>query len=243
MAKISTNAEINSVRIKEQASAPDTPASGYGQLYEKNDGKLYFKNDAGTEVCLSDILANPMTTAGDIIIGGVSGAPARLAAGTEDYVLTMGATNPEWAVASAGAVDIGARAYNDAAISIPNDTDTYLTFNSESYDTDTIHDASTNTGRLTCKTAGKYLIMANIAFYPDNDGIRVIQIRLNRTTTIARVQSLPVTGFNSMQIVSTIYPLSVNDYVEVMVYHNGGAALDIEAFSRYSPDFMMQKIG
>lgn len=99
---ISTDATINSIRLKEQASAPDTPASGFFQVYAKTDGKLYYKNDAGTEVCLSDALVNPMTTAGDIIYGGVSGAPTRLAAGTEDQVLTMGATNPEWAAASAG---------------------------------------------------------------------------------------------------------------------------------------------
>jgi len=30
-------------------TAPGTPTSGEGVIYEKNDGKLYFKNDAGTE--------------------------------------------------------------------------------------------------------------------------------------------------------------------------------------------------
>ncbi len=54
MAKISSTAEIDSVRIKE-ASAPSTPASGYFQIYAKTDGKLYTKNDAGTEVCLTDL--------------------------------------------------------------------------------------------------------------------------------------------------------------------------------------------
>lgn len=52
MTIISSTAEINSIRLKE-AAAPSTPASGYGQLYEKTDGLLYFKNDAGTEVNLS----------------------------------------------------------------------------------------------------------------------------------------------------------------------------------------------
>ena len=102
MPRISTDAEITAIRMKERASAPDTPASGYGQLYLKDDGKFYFKNDAGTEACLSDVIdkmTNPMTTAGDIIYGGASGAPTRLAAGTEDYVLTMGASAPEWAAA------------------------------------------------------------------------------------------------------------------------------------------------
>ena len=91
MAKISTNAEINSIRLKEQASAPDTPASGYMQLYTKGDGKLYYKDDTGVENCI-----NPMTTAGDLIYGGTDGAPTRLAKGAEGKVLTQGATNPTW---------------------------------------------------------------------------------------------------------------------------------------------------
>lgn len=45
-------------------------------------------------------MTNPMTTVGDIIYGGASGTPERLEAGTEGQVLTMGATNPEWAEAT-----------------------------------------------------------------------------------------------------------------------------------------------
>ena len=50
--KIDTDADINSIRLKESA-VPDTPASGYGQLYAKSDGKVYFKNDAGLEIDLT----------------------------------------------------------------------------------------------------------------------------------------------------------------------------------------------
>ncbi len=44
------------------------------------------------------LMANPMTTQGDVIIGGASGAPARLAVGTARQVLAVnsGATAPEW---------------------------------------------------------------------------------------------------------------------------------------------------
>jgi microcystin-dependent protein len=50
----------------------------------------------------SDYEKNPMTTQGDVIYGGASGAPTRLAKGTASQVLTMnaGATAPEWADAS-----------------------------------------------------------------------------------------------------------------------------------------------
>lgn len=52
MATIGGNAEISKIRMKE-AAAPSTPASGYGYLYAKADGKLYFKDDAGTEYDLT----------------------------------------------------------------------------------------------------------------------------------------------------------------------------------------------
>lgn len=43
------------------------------------------------------LLTNPMTTTGDIIIGGTSGTPARLAKGTDGKVLTMVGGSVAWA--------------------------------------------------------------------------------------------------------------------------------------------------
>jgi|DEB3_MinimDraft_2_1074329.scaffolds.fasta_scaffold04089_5 hypothetical protein len=42
-----------SIVLSEQASTPSTPASGYGILYCKSNGNLYFRNDAGTETQLT----------------------------------------------------------------------------------------------------------------------------------------------------------------------------------------------
>lgn len=47
---------------------------------------------------------SPMTTAGDIIIGGVSGAGTRLAIGTSGQILTVSGGAPTWAAAGAGTV-------------------------------------------------------------------------------------------------------------------------------------------
>lgn len=53
------------------------------------------------KVKLGDLqgLENPMTTAGDMIVGGTSGTPERIGKGTAGQVLTMnaGGTAPEWA--------------------------------------------------------------------------------------------------------------------------------------------------
>jgi hypothetical protein len=47
-------------------------------------------------------MTNPMTTSGDIIYGGASGTPTRLAAGTNGHVLTLASGVPAWAAASGG---------------------------------------------------------------------------------------------------------------------------------------------
>src|SRR5690242_18386030 len=45
--------------------------------------------------------ANPMTTVGDIIIGGASGAATRLAAGTNGQFLQLVSGSPAWGDSSA----------------------------------------------------------------------------------------------------------------------------------------------
>jgi hypothetical protein len=52
----------------------------------------------------SGLVLNPMTTAGDLILGGASGAAGRLAKGSDNYVLTIdsGTHLPVWAAATGG---------------------------------------------------------------------------------------------------------------------------------------------
>ena len=52
MADIETITTIDWIQLREQASAPATPSSGYGRWYTTNTGKPFHKNDAGTEQSL-----------------------------------------------------------------------------------------------------------------------------------------------------------------------------------------------
>ena len=75
-----------------------TPLSGGGTTnYLRADGTWAEPASGGG-------MTNPMTTQGDVIYGGTSGAPTRLAKGTAAQVLTMntGATAPEWTTPSSG---------------------------------------------------------------------------------------------------------------------------------------------
>lgn len=49
-------------------------------------------------------MTNPMTTLGDVIYGGASGTPTRLAVGTEGHVLKVVSGSPAWAAESGGGI-------------------------------------------------------------------------------------------------------------------------------------------
>jgi hypothetical protein len=64
--------------------APLTGTDGYVLTYVAANSDLELKAPTG--------MANPMTTAADIIVGGTAGAPARLAKGSDGQVLTVDPT-------------------------------------------------------------------------------------------------------------------------------------------------------
>lgn len=136
-----------------------------------------------------------------------------------------------------------ARAFHNANQSINNTTATTLAFNSERFDTDTIHDTATNNSRLTCKTAGKYLVFAHVQWASGAGTYRQTNLFLNGATNIAIVIGPPSSGNVTYQHVSTVYDLAVNDYVEIIVQQDSGGALNVVASGNASPEFGMVRVG
>jgi hypothetical protein len=184
-------------------------------------------------------------------------APASPAAGAQRLYLDSGNSNKLTRKDSSGTTTvieggsggsstfIGARVYNSANIACASSADTVLTFNSERYDTDTIHDTAANTGRLTAKTAGKYHIAGSVMFAANGTGARGISIRLNGTTTVALVRVPAVGGGTDVTAltIDTVYDLALNDYVELVAYHTSGSSLNVSASGNFSPEFAMHKVG
>jgi hypothetical protein len=88
---------INNIVLTEQSVAPSTPPSGKQRFFVSASG-------VGTVTSSGSVLlnlTNPMTTAGDLIIGGASGTPERLEIGANTYVLTSNGTTAAWAAAGA----------------------------------------------------------------------------------------------------------------------------------------------
>lgn len=93
-----------------EEAEPATPAANRATLFlDTADGILKWKADDGTVYDIGQGLTNPMTTAGDIIIGGASGVPARLATGAANSRLVSdGAGGLSWIVPSTVDVSLGA---------------------------------------------------------------------------------------------------------------------------------------
>jgi len=144
--------------------------------------------------------------------------------------------------AAGGGDDIGARAFNSANISVANSTQVALTFNSERWDTDTIHNNSTNTERLTATTAGKYIITGHVLWATNSTGVRQLSVRLNGSTFIGSQRIATLASADVIMSVATLYDLSATDYVELMAFQDSGGSLNVNVSAQVSPEFAMQKI-
>lgn len=104
-----------SVRVLDETEASGLPlVYGYtGSAWTKRDS-----SGGGGDVGMD----NPMTTEGDLIVGGSAGSPARLAKGTDGQVLKMVSGSPAWGTDESGGSGGGGLTYwSDArSVAAPN---------------------------------------------------------------------------------------------------------------------------
>lgn len=113
--------------------------------------------------------------------------------------------------------DTSVKCYQSSPTSLTQNAFTKITFNEEQFDTDSMHDNSTNNTRITFNTAWKYMVWANIWYYADVLNTCSWRIWVNNTIIIAtwgttRTWTGSVSAWPS---ISTIYQFSVGDYIEV----------------------------
>jgi hypothetical protein len=132
-----------------------------------------------------------------------------------------------------------ARVYKSAAQTVSTGAWEHLSFDSEDYDTNSLHSTSSNTQRLTAAVDGWYVACLQVSFETDGTGRRDIQIRKNDSSTDgtagtrwARVTlgSLGSGDSTIMQCTAYLY-LAANDYVKGLAWQNSGAGLDVESGS------------
>jgi hypothetical protein len=230
-------------------TASGAPASGtfaVGDFVIDQTGKAWICTVAGTPGTWTQLAGGltTLTTEGDLLYYH-SGANARLPVGSNGQSLQVVSGDPAWVSTTApGALMPAVSAYNSVAQSIPNNTETYVTFDTTQFDQGTAtpqHNISTNTSRLTCQQAGIYQIDFSAEYASNSTGTRYGIMAVNRTTDIDHFQVTPNSGQPTDVNMSTLYQLNVGDYIEVRVFQNSGGALNLSAGSQL-PQLKMARI-
>lgn len=137
---------------------------------------------------------------------------------------------------------IGCRVYDSAATTLTTATSTALTFDLERYDTDDMHDTTTNPSRITCTRAGKHAFWAHVRFASNATGFREVAIRVNGSIYIA-IQDMPaISGVPIIVSCAGQFDMAVGDYAEVVVYQNSGGNLNVEIVGAYSAEFAAHRL-
>lgn len=112
---------------------------------------------------------------------------------------------------------------------IPDDTDTAVSFSHAIYDTNTIWDENQPT-KLTAAKTGTYWSHGAIEYAADADGYRQLAIRKEGADiqTLARIPSLGASVTTPVQVGAYVY-LAQGESIELVTRHTAGAALDILA--------------
>jgi hypothetical protein len=177
-------------------------------------------------------MTNPMTTTGDTIYSSSGSTPARLGIGSTGQVLTVAGGVPSWATPAGGSTFVGAKStrIGSAAQSISNSTFTACLWTSNTYDTDAIHDTSSNTDRFTVPAGkgGKWAISASVLFAGSSTGERRIAIYKNGSAanTDQRINGQGSGGLTAS--VNSVFNLVATDYLSVYVYQDSSGSLNID---------------
>lgn len=99
--------DFQALRKNVQYSVMNTSSYGKGvyvMIINKSLHALKYVKPLATKEDVAEKMSNPMTTAGDIIVGGSNGAPTRLGKGADGQVVTMINGAPGWANGGAASV-------------------------------------------------------------------------------------------------------------------------------------------
>lgn len=190
----------------EAASVISGHISGNNLILDKHDGTTV---DAGS-------VRGPQGSQG---VQGASGPQGPLGVqGPQGFQGTQGTQGPQGVIDTA----VRARAYGSAHAAIANSASAGLSFTVEEYDTDNIHDNVTANTRFTCKTAGVYVVVGQLGLTSFASGRIQATVRLNGGADkgVAEIGSGLAGG-----LVTAIVPMSVNDYVELVVANLSGASI------------------
>lgn len=143
---------------------------------------------------------------------------------------------------------VGARVYASTATTLTTATWGSVAMNNERFDTNAFHDNATNNSRLTVPSGhgGTYLMGCNIEIGGNATGERGARIILNGATVIVQDLRPVVTGGSlpdARICLTTLYALSVADYIEAQAWQNTGSNQDTANSANSTCEFWISKVG
>jgi hypothetical protein len=132
------------------------------------------------------------------------------------------------AVAGGGGTTFVGCKVTSAAQTIPNNTSTLLTFTTETFDTDSFHNNSTNTSRITIPTGkGGYYLVLGTGYWTTNATGTARYLELLKNGSLQFYNNADTTGSTEpSNFISQIVNVVATDYLELRVVHTRGADLN-----------------
>ena len=117
-----------------------------------------------------------------------------------------------------------------ATLNIPNSTWTGVTFVTERFDTDALHDNSVNPSRFTITTPGIYQISAYVTWSGSVGGNqRDLALRVNGSTYAAFSRGPITAGSGGLTNLSVAWDLDAGDYFEIAANQDSGITMTVSA--------------
>jgi hypothetical protein len=119
--------------------------------------------------------------------------------------------------------------YQTATSSTTSGSTSVITFDTEQYDTDTMHSTSVNTGRITATTTGLYTVYGQVCMASNATGTRTLSLVKNGATTLANARLHTVIATNAYTDLEVDVQMTAGDYVELNMLQTSGGALSTVA--------------
>jgi hypothetical protein len=170
----------------------------------------------GTSVDTTTKALNPSTTLGDIEYrSSTANTNTRLGIGSTGQILTVAGGVPSWATPAGGSFS-GVSLKNSASQTISTATNTFITYDTEDYDTNGFHDNVTNNDRITIPVgkAGKYLVTFTMNFQFTSTTTALTGAIIKNASTIAASATIATpSSSGGVASVVTVLNLAEADYV------------------------------
>jgi len=145
---------------------------------------------------------------------------------------------------------LGARVRGSSPVSIPNNSQTLVSayWDTEDWDSDTMHSLTSLQARLTIRTAGKYSVHCTILWQAGGTNatqkrLHIYHTRAGVDTEVARQQERGVGAADSNCLnAEGMVDCLVGDYLRCEVFQDSGGALNITTTQQTAP-FKAHRVG